>query len=741
MSRTFKTQEELTLEKQQTMGFLQVHLPIEKLLLVYGRQSTVKQVVNNRESAQQQAIDLLDYGLEIGWPAEKRLLFIENQLADGTIRNASGRLRIDQRAGLQEVTRLIESDEVGAVLVRAIDRLFRDETMVGPVVFADICKKHHVLILTPDDLFDFSNPKRDDLNRFILEAMKAKDFIEKHVRGVMLRNRERKALRGEYAGHGVPTGLMLDDERKHYIANPLWAPVIADMLKRYRELDGNFAQFRREVAGKPILPELPEEILERTGRIYLLKVDGGYTVNTWSGLRNILTNVALIGHTAYRGRVIKNTHHAIVDEADFWYAFERLNKTDLEGNPTEYKATIRYVKGKREPHLALLDGTRANGQAVITSPQGSVYIFQRTNNAAGAAYAIRNNRNALDPMVTSIRVSDLDNVFIQRLLKQLEPTGELRLDLESFAKAKPVNKGEPDTITTEEVQQVMEQLTQAGEVLVLEPFDTTIEEYDFSQGAALDPTKSVYAQAQAILQTPTTSLVGVDESIAQARKEHARLTRDYKVNFDLMTDNELRENRQARARLTKDIAAMEKKKDEAQATLQDVLSIEKLLQDGYAAWVELPLERQRRFIRLVTKAIVLEELEGDWLKLTVRWQPYPSYSFADTCLIYRQNAGKEWTEREDMLLLRWYSKASRAYLLDKLPNRTWAAITSRASNRKLKRRTYVNDSTLPPWLSLADQNIFTRYGLTLERPTTICCWWLEGLNVWSIAELNLHGVS
>lgn len=716
----FKTQEELEqerLDEQRNRPGAQVALPIDKLLVAYGRQSTVKQMVNNKESAQQQAIDMVNYGLELGWPDNLRLLFIENQLADGTVRKASGRLRIDQRPGLQEVVRLIQTGTVGAVLVRAIDRLFRDEEMYGPVAFMHICKEHHVIILTLDgDIYDFNNPKRDDDNRFIFEAKKAKDYIKHHVKGVMLRNRERKALRGEFSGHGIPTGLMLDVERKHYIANPLWAPVMAGLLKRYKELDGSFAQLRREVAGKPIFPELPADILESTGPIYLRKVEGGYTVNTWSGLRNMLTNVSLIGHTAYNGRLIKNTHAAIVDEADFWYAFNRLSKTDIDGNPTEYKATMRYSKGKKEPHTALLDGIRANGQAVITSPQGSVNVYRRTIHAARAAYAIRNNRNSLDPFVTSIRVSDLDAVMVQRLIEQLSDAGELHYDFIGFAQAYEYNDNYSDTIT--------------GEVIQVEVTP---------QPNPINPELSTYSQLQALLQTPSTSLVGVNESIEQARKEHARLTRDYEVNFDLMTDKELRENRVARVKLAKDIAEMEKKREDARATVQDILAIERLLHGGAKAWNELPLERQRRFIRLVTKAVVLEELEGDWLKLTVEWTPYPTFSFTDIALIYRQNAGKTWTKQEDMLLLRWYGKASRAYLLEKLPNRTWQAIASHANNLKLKRHTYEKVTELPSWLSLTDKRMLDKYGLILEQPTPLCCWWLAAPNVWEKAILNHDG--
>src|SRR5260370_38199782 len=98
MTRMFKTREELEQERLDLLKYMpgaQQQLPTHKLLAVYGRQSTVKQFVNNKESAQQQAIDLVDYTLEVGRPDNKRLLLIENQMADDTITTESGRLRID----------------------------------------------------------------------------------------------------------------------------------------------------------------------------------------------------------------------------------------------------------------------------------------------------------------------------------------------------------------------------------------------------------------------------------------------------------------------------------------------------------------------------------------------------------------------------------------------------------------------------------------------------------------------
>ena len=52
----------------------------------------------------------------------------------------------------------INSGEAGAVRVRDVARLFRDEDLVGPVVFAKACKDHHVIVITDQ------HAERDDEN-------------------------------------------------------------------------------------------------------------------------------------------------------------------------------------------------------------------------------------------------------------------------------------------------------------------------------------------------------------------------------------------------------------------------------------------------------------------------------------------------------------------------------------------------------------------------------------------------
>jgi DNA invertase Pin-like site-specific DNA recombinase len=133
-----------------------------------------------------QTVKLVGYGQELGWKDDTIIVKIENKRKDGKWRAASGTLRIDQREGLQSVVGLIEADECKAVMVWAVDRLFRHEDMVEPAVFVRICKEHHCIILTPDDFFDFSNPKRDDRRRFLELAQQAADYVIKHVKGRMI---------------------------------------------------------------------------------------------------------------------------------------------------------------------------------------------------------------------------------------------------------------------------------------------------------------------------------------------------------------------------------------------------------------------------------------------------------------------------------------------------------------------------------------------------------------------------
>jgi DNA invertase Pin-like site-specific DNA recombinase len=685
--RKFKTQEEIAQEQQIALGLTPVKLPLDKLLVAYGRQSSEKQVVSNKESAAQQAVDLIEYGRMLGWPDEKIQLFIENELMK-RIASVSGSLRIDQRPGLQTIVSLIEAGLVGAVLVRSEDRLFRDETHVQDATFADLCKRHNVLIITLKTVYDFNSPNRDDYDRFLDAARESANYVKKHVKVVMLGNRRRKAMRGEYAGHGVPTGLMLDDERKHYIPNPAWAPVIDSLYKRYRQLDADFGALRREIAGKPIFPELPDDLKERVGHITLTKVSGGYTVKSWAGLRYLLTNPAYAGHIYYDGRIVKrNAHPAIVSEGDFNYAFEHLSSVTLDGEPIAHpKRAVRFQHRDAPPSETLLEGIRPNnGEPVLTSPGKQVYVYRKTGARQMAAYVIKDVR-AMKPgeeTIGSIQASSLDAIFTDRILHHLKLA-------KLYLEPKPGQDGPPSPIT---------------------------EAYTAEH-------KAMFEHFQALQQEVQVSLVSVDKSIASTNTRIVTLRRDLDEN-PTMAQEDRNDIYASLANLRVQLADLQKKKTRENEVAADIQAAKELMLDVNKGWEKLGLEKQRRFVRVATKQIRLELIADGWLQLTVQWSPVLRLQHYDTAYIWRKwGALPAWTDEECAILSEHYATAKRSWLLERLPKRGWDSIVAQAGRIGLHRPLLRSDTDLPNNMSLEDRRVMQANGLVFERPGQ-SVWWQE----------------
>src|SRR5260370_2661782 len=191
-------------EDDQTSSWY-IPLPIECDWGVYARQSTLIQVVKNTQSTEMQTDDLITWLIDRG-VMDQRIALFDADL--GT----SGRLRIDQRTGLQELVERIQADEIKAVLVYQVSRLFRDETGVQYNVFANICKEHRCVLVTSDGMvFNFNNPMHLKMFRYLAEM--AAEYIPQQV-GLLHAARLRKARKGMYAGLGTVSSGYIVDYRK-----------------------------------------------------------------------------------------------------------------------------------------------------------------------------------------------------------------------------------------------------------------------------------------------------------------------------------------------------------------------------------------------------------------------------------------------------------------------------------------------------------------------------------------------
>jgi DNA invertase Pin-like site-specific DNA recombinase len=416
-----KTKAQLEQERKEAARYAlgNIVLNTEKLLLIYARQSSSKQYVSNIYSAMEQRDGLLEKASTLGWIRdEQRILYVENQLAKKT--QVSGSLRIDQRPGLAALTEVIQDGKASAVLVVSVDRITRDEDLITPTQFANLCKDYHVLIITDDYIYDFNNPNRDDIGRFMNEAIASKEYVRKQIKGKMLKNRTRKANMGLVANGVAPVGLMLDESRDNLVPSP-HAERVDWLYGRFRAHDANLAALFREVVNMTLRGEalFPDDDCIDPKSMHLDRTpnDNGWTIRSRVGLRYILCNPMYAGHLVFNGRVVKRNAHPAIVNADNWqFAFDHLSDVDLDGQPIERpKRTVRYTQ-RGSTNTALLTGIRDTGKATIDGVNGAHVYF----NKAKKAYLIsQRNRVAVYSTETSIYTKTLEAIVESRLLHWL----------------------------------------------------------------------------------------------------------------------------------------------------------------------------------------------------------------------------------------------------------------------------------------------------------------------------------
>ena len=133
-------------------------------------------------------------------------------------------------------------------------------------------------------------------------------------------------------------------------------------------------------------------------------------------------------------------------------------------------------------------------------------------------------------------------------------------------------------------------------------------------------------------------------------------------------------------------------------------------QEGLATYLNL-----RRFIRLVTDCVSIDEYSSHFIRLTVVWCA-PSAQ-VDVCYFYREKGGKlGWSEEDEKDLARLYPTADRLELMQRFPTKTWLCIREHANEMGLGHHTRQNSTgILDRVLSLADWELMQKYGWKREK--------------------------
>jgi hypothetical protein len=688
--RTLEDLEQERLDaRQQALGEYPIEPYTKRVALLYSRYSTSEQVKQSVRKGLEQSSTLIARAIEYGWTRDLLIIFLENKIAeDGRVRSVSGTIPIEKRGQLSTVINdYVSKDKAGAIFVDDVSRLTRDADLVDATLLARECKKHDVIIVTTSRVYNF---RRDgDLDSFIDEAKAAASWLKTHLHGKMLKNRDLKVKQGKLGNGVAPVGLMrhavLDPESsplKHvYIEDSLipspHAGQVAWLHRRFRELAASKSALLAELAamahsGKPIFPVV-DGIREET--IYLTRVekDGvllGWTIASRYGLENVLGNPAYQGMLVWNGRIIKrDAWDAIVDPIDWQYAFDHIAPVSMDNHTIERQATKRFSQKDKTPNTALLAGCRHDGRPVIDGV-GDTHVFV---NVGKQMYQIetRVGKYGATSYESGISICELDDLVNTRLQKAVARS-EQKLDSFKAGYTRLHGVG-----------------GHHNPVGLLDQITTPI----------LDAMEQV-EQVQPPVPAPT--LANIDAEIKQLDDDLNMFGKIMDATDRGKAYEKLARLRQRKASADQDSAREAAKQEDIAGAKEDI----KTAQHQYNSW---DLEHKRRFIRVVTDSIVLEEIADGWLRCSIMWSSLVG-GLVDHLFIWRA-VGHEWTTEEVARLHALYPRASRNELLQAFPTRSFTAITRKAITSSIRRLSDSEQSTIPNNTSLSDYQVIEKYGV------------------------------
>ena len=393
---------------------------VNRLAMVYVRQSTPQQVLENRESRERQYA-LAEFAQRLGWPAERVMVIDEDQ-------GQSGKTATD-RSGFQRLMTEVSLNHVGVVLGLELSRLSRSNKDWHQLI--DVCGIFNTLLCDQDAVYD----PLDSNDRLLLGmrgAMSEYELVT--LRNRMLRGSRNKAERGELF-LAVPVGyLKLSSEEIIQEPDEQARDMVQLVFDKFEELGSACAVFRYFVANQLQLGFRPQ----RAGRIGELE---------WR-LPSIQFIVRMLHHPIYAGAYAYGLHRAGTKnpatgrtEGGKWFVPPEEIRVLLRDRLPAYISWDRYLANQErlKQNRALVDspGTPKCGAALL---QGLVVcgkcghrLETRYKTHQQPSYYVKRywRRSGVLEQCGRITAAVLDDLVVKELLRALEPAS-LELSLRAI---------------------------------------------------------------------------------------------------------------------------------------------------------------------------------------------------------------------------------------------------------------------------------------------------------------------
>ena len=382
---------------------------LDRLAMVYVRQSSPQQVIENRESRERQYA-LAEFAQRLGWPAERVVIVDEDQGRSGK--------SAEKRSGFQRLMTEVSLNHVGIVLGLELCRLSRSNKDWHQLI--DVCGIFNTLLCDQDGVYD----PLDGNDRLLLGMRGAmSEFELVTLRNRLLRGSRNKAERGELF-LSVPLGY-LKTSSGEVVQEPdeQARGMIRLVFEKFEELGSAYAVFRYLIVNNLRLGFRRQ----RGGRIGELE----WKPASPNRILSILRHPIYAGAYAY-GLHRAGTRHPLTGRAEGgkWFVPPEELPVLLRDRLPAYISWDQYMKTqeKLKQNRSLLEtkGVPKRGEALLQGliVCGKCGLRMASRYKADKRPSYYCGEHARSPMIEycgHISAATLDDLVASEVLRALEP--------------------------------------------------------------------------------------------------------------------------------------------------------------------------------------------------------------------------------------------------------------------------------------------------------------------------------